>query len=176
MPGIRGSWFILALCLTAAPAGAQTIAAPTHEDYGSIAEVGLGGSIVSLPEASAAQTVPEFGASALGGVYPRDTIGIAGELTAYTHGRAALAGVRLRTGLNTSGTTHWRLFAQMLGGPQWTDGLRQRVLQAGVGADDYLSNGAVVHVQYDYTFAPGDDRGRSTGRFLVGVGMRLGHL
>ena len=60
MPGIRGSWFILTLCLTAAPAGAQTIAAPTHEDYGSIAEVGLGGSIVSLPEASAAQTVPEF--------------------------------------------------------------------------------------------------------------------
>jgi hypothetical protein len=78
--------------------------------------------------------------------------------------------------LNTSGTTHWRLFAQMLGGPQWTDGLRQRVLQAGVGADDYLPNRAVVHVQYDYTFAPGDDRGRSTGRFLVGIGMRLGHL
>ena len=36
------------------------------------------------------------------------------------HGQAALAGLKVRTRLIKSGTTNWRLFGQMLGGPQWS--------------------------------------------------------
>jgi len=87
-----------------------------------------------------------------------------------------LAGLKLRTRLINGGTTHFRLFGQVLTGPRWTDitAARRRVLQPGVGAEDYLKNGLTLHVQYNYTFAPGEDRSLATGRFLVGLALPLG--
>ena len=148
------------------------------------------------------RTFPDFGIAVLGTIYPSEIVGIAGEFAAFenpwvaygtncppagghvpatcpvsqiNHGHAALLGVKVRTRLIKSGTTNWRLFGQMLGGRQWTDvRSRRRVLQPGVGADDYLRNGLTLHVQYDYTFAPDDRRDLSTGRFLVGVALPVG--
>jgi hypothetical protein len=148
------------------------------------------------------RTVPDFCVVLMGTVYPAEIVGVAAEFAAFTnpwssygtscqlvggrapstcsvrqinHGRAALVGLKLRTRLMRSGTTHWRLFGQVLGGPQWTDvAPRRNVLQPGVGADDYLRNGITLHVQYDYTFAPDDTRDLSTGRFLVGLAQPIG--
>lgn len=148
------------------------------------------------------RTVPDFGIAVVGTIYPSEMVGVAGEFAAFenpwvaygtncppagghvsetcpvsqiNHGRAALVGLKLRTRLIRSGTTNWRLFGQLLGGPQWTDvRVRRRVLQPGVGADDYLRHGMTLHVQYDYTFAPDDRRDLSTGRFLVGVALPVG--
>jgi hypothetical protein len=148
------------------------------------------------------RTIPDFGVALLGTIYPSEIVGIAGEFAVFenawvangtncgpaggqvpptcpvsqiNHGRAALAGLKVRTRLIKSGATNWRLFGQVLSGPQWTDvTARRRVLQPGVGADDYLRNGITLHVQYDYTFAPGETRDMSTGRFLVGVALPIG--
>lgn len=148
------------------------------------------------------RTFPDFGAAISAALYPSDIVGIAGELSVAgnawwsygtacepvgegrpgtcpvrqsNHIRSAVAGLRVRTPHRTSGATHWRLFAQLLGGPQWTSiGPRRRVLQPGVGADDYVRNGIAVHVQYDYCFSPDDRRDLSTGRYLVGIAIPLG--
>ena len=148
------------------------------------------------------RTFPDFGAAISAALYPSEIVGIAGELNiagnawwSYgtdcepvgggrpatcpvrqsNHIRSALAGIRLRTRLQTSSATHYRFFAQLLGGPQWTSiGPRRRVLQPGVGADDYLRNGIAVHVQYDYCFSPDERRDLSTGRYLMGIAIPLG--
>jgi len=166
---------ILTLC-AAAPVAAQTVTIYRHD---SIAEVGLGGFMQSAVDGPQPPS-PEFGGAMLASIYPTEIVGIAGELAAFDDsqtggGRAALAGVKLRTSLISSGRTHWRLFGQVLGGPQWTGGAtRHRVLQPAVGAEDYLKNGLTLHVEYAYTFAPSSARDLSTGRFLVGVAMPLG--
>jgi hypothetical protein len=72
-------------------------------------------------------------------------------------------------------STHWRLFGLVLAGPQWSDvGPLHQVVQIGVGADDYLRNGFVLHVEYDYRFVPSDTRDLSTGRYLIALGIPLG--
>lgn len=171
------SLFILTLCL-ATPAHAQMTV--TVDRHLSIADVGAAGLIQGPREddrRGSAATDIGLGVAALGALYPTEIVGVAGEFAAFTgslhHGRTALAGVKLRTPLITSGTTHFRLFGQLLTGGRWTDvtAARRRVLQPGVGAEDYLRNGVTLHVQYDYTFAPGEERDLATGRFLVGFAV-----
>jgi len=174
------SLFIVTLCL-ATPVHAQMTV--TVDRHLSIAEVGAAGFIQGPREddrGGSSTTDAEGGIATLGALYPTEIVGVAGEFAAFAspahHGRTALAGVKLRTPLITSGTTHFRLFGQMLTGPRWTDvtAARRRVLQPGVGAEDYLRNGVTLHVQYDYTFAPGEEREVATGRFLVGFAVPLG--
>lgn len=176
------SLFIVTLCL-ATPARAQLTPAVTVDQHRSIAEVGAAGLIQGPRGVNPPRTSADLGIALLGTLYPAEIVGIAGEFDAFerpwaaqmNHGRAALAGLKVRTRLIKSGTTNWRLFGQMLGGPQWSDvRAKRRVLQPGVGADDYLRNGLTLHVQYDYTFAPDDRRVLSTGRFLVGVALPVG--
>ena len=148
------------------------------------------------------RTAPAGGLALSATIYPNDVIGVVGEVSIYAnpwssfgtecppvrglrpptctvavtdHPRAALAGVKVRTGFIKDQSTRWRLFGQALAGPEWSD-VRplHRVLQLGVGADDYLQNGIAVHVEYDYRFAPDARRSLSTGRYLVGVGIPLG--
>ena len=135
-------------------------------------------------------------------IYPSEHVGIVAELSIYAnpwssyetncpvygpgtpqpcvveqtnHVRSALAGLKVRTGVIKAGSSHWRLFGQVLAGPQWTDiGPRRRVLQPGVGGDNYLPNGMTVHVEYDYRVTPDERRDLSTHRFLVGFGLPLG--
>ena len=173
------SLFIVTLCL-ATPAHAQMTV--TVDRHLSIAEVGAAGLIQGPREddrRGSPTTDTGVGIAALGALYPTEIVGVAGEFAAFAsslhHGRTALAGVKLRTPLITGGTTHFRLFGQVLAGPRWTDmTARRRVLQPGVGAEDYLRIGVTVHVQYDYTFAPGEERDLATGRFLVGFAVPVG--
>jgi hypothetical protein len=149
---------------------------------------------------SSPRTFPDFGLTGSLVVYPIDAVGIVGEGSMYANGwlaygrcpfitpstqpcantqdnhvSSALAGVRVRTSLIRSGGSHWRLFGQALGGPQWSDvGPQHRVFQPGVGGDNYLQNGIAVHVEYDYRFAPDDRRDLSTSRFVAGIGIPLG--
>jgi hypothetical protein len=213
--GCRSALLIIAVCLAAAPAAAQTAPIITLDDFQSIAEIGGGVSIqgpadvnlrprceaLGLP-CSSGKTMPDGGLSLMATGYLSEIVGITGELSTYAnlwltrapcpaysvpsaqgcpidvnnHVRAALAGIRIRSRLiSDAGGTHWRLFGELLGGPQWSDvGPRHRVLQPGVGADDYLKNGLVVHVEYAYRFSPDDGRDLSTGRFLVGLVVPVG--
>lgn len=173
---------IVTLCL-ATPARAQPTPAVRVDQHLSIAEVGAAGLIQGPRGVNPSRTSADLGIALLATLYPAEIVGIAGEFAAFerpwaaqvTHGRAALVGLKVRTRLITSGTTNWRLFGQLLGGPQWTDvRAGHHVWQPGVGADDYLRHGMTLHVQYDYTFAPDDKRDLSTGRFLVGVALPLG--
>ena len=121
------------------------------------------------------EEVPDLGVALSAAVYPGEILGIAGEWSTTTHGQAALAGVKLRSPLINEPRSHWRLFGQVLAGPQWDDvGPQQHVIQIGAGADDYLRNGLVLHVEYDYRFAPGGRQDRATGRYLIAVGIPLG--
>jgi len=153
----------------------------TVDRHLSIAEVGAAGLIQGPREDNrrGSPTDTDVGIAALAALYPAEIVGVAGEFAAFAsslhRGRTALVGVKLRTPLITSGTTHFRLFGQVLTGPRWTDlAARRRVLQPGLGAEDYLRNGVTLHVQYDYTFAPGEERDLATGRFLVGFGVPVG--
>jgi hypothetical protein len=148
------------------------------------------------------RSVPDGGLAVSAAIYPNDAIGIVGEVSVYAnpwssygtdcppigglrpptcavrqtdHPRSALVGVKVRTGFIKDRSTRWRLFGQALGGPQWSD-VRSlhRVVQLGVGADDYLQNGVALHVEYDYRFAPDERRNLSTGRYLLGIGIPLG--
>ena len=149
---------------------------------------------------SSPRTFPDFGVAVSLAVYPVDAVGIVGEGSVYANGwlaygrcpfitpnpqpcaisqvnqvSSALAGVRVRTPIIRSGGSHWRLFAQALGGPQWSDvGPQRRLFQPGIGGDNYLRNGIAVHVEYDYRFSPDDRRDLSTGRFVAGIGIPLG--
>src|SRR4029077_15992037 len=156
---------LMVMLALAAPTHAQTRGGVTIDQHKSIAEVGAGVAIQGPGDANqSARTYPAFAVTLTGTVYPADVIGIEGELAAFRNpwgsyaqqinrGRTALVGLKLRTHLIKSGTTNWRLFAEMLGGPQWTDVTsRRHVLQPGVGADDYLRNGVTLHVEYGYTF------------------------
>jgi hypothetical protein len=146
------------------------------------------------------RTFPDFGLVATVAVYPRERIGIVGEVSSYAnawfsyqiacpyragpppcladetnHVRSALAGIKIRSHLIDDPSTHWRLFGVVLAGPQWSDvGPLHHVIQIGVGADDYLRNGLVLHVEYDYRFVPNDARDLSTGRYLIAIGIPLG--
>ena len=148
------------------------------------------------------RSVPDGGIVVSATIYPSDVLGIVGEVSVYAnpwsslgtdcpriggvrpascamsqtdHPRSALAGVKVRTGFINDRSTRWRLFGQALGGPEWSD-VRpiHRVVQLGVGADDYLQNGIALHVEYDYRFAPDERRNLSTGRYLIGIGIPLG--
>ena len=180
------SLFIMVAGLAAAPVGAQTAPVVTVDDFQAIAEVGIGAAIVSAT-GNTSRVDPAFGAAVSAALYPTEVVGIAGELNVFGSGsrsagadrigdgRSALAGVKVRTRLLRSGSTAWRFFGQVLGGPQWTDSAPTRtVLQPGAGADDYLPNGVVVHVEYDYAVVAFGRGGASTGRFLVGLGCQLG--
>jgi hypothetical protein len=144
-------------------------------------------------------TFGDVGAAMFGAWYVNDNVGVAWEASAYGNNwysyggcalgagpgpcpvhqsnavRAALAGVEVRTHLITDPTARWRLTARALAGPEWNDlGPHRRVIQIGAGADDYLRNGLLVHVQYDYRVSRDDRRDLSTGRFMVGVGIPIG--
>jgi hypothetical protein len=150
---------------------------------------------------SSGKTMPDGGLSLLATGYLSEFVGITGELSTYAnmwlalapcryspklpqgcptdqtnHVQAALAGLRIRSPLiHDVGSTRWRIFGELLGGPQWSDlGSRHHVLQPGVGADDYLQNGLIVHVEYAYRFSSDDERDLSTGRFLVGLVVPIG--
>jgi hypothetical protein len=147
----------------------------------SIAEVGAAGFLQGPRDNTPPpRNFVDLGVAALATLYPMEIAGVTGEFTAFEntrmeHGHTALAGLKLRTRLINSGRTNWRLFGQMLGGSKWTGvTARRHVLQPGVGADDYLGNGLTLHVQYDYTFAPGDSYDLPTGRFLIGLALPLG--
>jgi hypothetical protein len=146
-------------------------------------------------------TAPDFAGVLSGALLPTTAVGIVGELSIASspwfgygttcvptsaglpetcavnrtnHPRAALAGVRVRSPLLEAGTTRWRLFGQLLAGPQWSDvGVRGIAWQPGVGADDYLRNGLILHVEYAYRVSPGQRRDLSTGRYLVGIGVPI---
>jgi hypothetical protein len=146
------------------------------------------------------RTFPDGGLAIATTVYPSDTVGIVGELSVYANAwdswggcparsgstppcpvseasqvRSALAGLQLRTRLINSRPRPGRLFAQLLVGPQWSDvGPPQRVIQPGIGFNDYLRNGVAVHFEYDYRFAPGEKRDLSTVRFFLGIAIPLG--
>jgi len=210
----RSALLIFAACLAAVPAAAQTAPIFTIDDFQSVGEIGVGGSIqgpvdvnlrprceaLGLP-CSSGKTMPDFGLSLLATGYLGEHVGITGELSTYAnmwlvlapcaypprlpqgcptdqtnHVFAALAGLRIRSRLiQDVGSTRWRIFGELLGGPQWSDvGPRHHVLQPGVGADDYLPNGLIVHVEYAYRFSPDDGRDLSTGRFLVGLVVPIG--
>jgi hypothetical protein len=156
---------------------------------------------LELPCASG-RTFPDGGLFLSAAVYPGAFVGLVGELSTYAnawldyqtacplaagrpqpqcpvdrtnHVPAALAGVRIRTGLITGPSTRGRLFLQVLAGPQWSDvGPRQRVIQPGVGYDGYLRNGMAVRVEADYRIAPNGARDLSTERFTLGLVVPLG--
>jgi len=214
MRGVRESTFVLVMLCLAGTASAQTSSpVVTLENYQSIAEVTLGGSIQGPADVNArptceqmalpcesGRTFPDFGVVATLTVYPRERIGFVGEVSSYAnawfsyqsvcpyrggpppcvadqanHVRSALAGIKIRSHLIDDPSTHWRLFGQVLGGPQWSDvGPPHHVIQVGVGADEYLRNGFVLHVEYDYRFVPSDTRDLSTGRYLIAIGIPLG--
>ena len=212
--GCRLALLIIAVCLAAVPAAAQTAPLITLDDFQSIAEIGGGVSIqgpadvnlrprcetLGLP-CSSGKTMPDGGLSLLASGYLNEFVGITGELSTYAnmwlalapcaysprlpqgcptdqtnHVHAALAGLRIRSRLiHDVGSTRWRLFGELLAGPEWSDlGPRHHVLQPGIGADDYLQNGLIVHVEYAYRFSPDDGRDLSTGRFLVGLVVPIG--
>jgi len=92
------SLFIVALCLAAAPARAQTAPVLTVDGYRSIAEVTAGVSIqgpadvnqrptcqeLALPCASG-RTVPDGGLALSAVVYPGEIVGVVGELSVYAN-------------------------------------------------------------------------------------------
>lgn len=145
------------------------------------------------------ETFGDIGAAIFGSKYLSDNVGFAWEASVYGNNyfaygdcprgggpgpcpvhetntvRAALGGVEVRTHLIKDPTTRWRLTGRALVGPEWNDvGPHRHVAQIGVGADDYLRSGLIVHVQYDYRFSPDDHRNLSTGRFMVGFGVPVG--
>ena len=213
MRGVRESALAVLLMCLARVAAAQTVPVVTLENYQSIAEVTLGGSIQGPADVNAkptcehmglpcesGRTFPDFGVVATLTVYPGERLGFVGEVSSYAnawfsytttcpyrggpppcvvnetnHVRSALAGVKLRSKLIDAPSTHWRLFGQVLAGPQWSDvGPVHQVIQIGLGADDYLRNGLVLHVEYDYRFVPNDTRDLSTGRYMIAIGIPLG--
>jgi len=214
MRGIRESTLVLVMLCLGGTAVAQTSSpVVTLENYQSIAELTLGGSIQGPADVNArptceqmalpcesGRTFPDFGLAATLTVYSRERIGFVGEVSSYAnawfsyqnvcpnrggpppcvadqanHVRSTLAGIKIRSHLIDDPSTHWRLFGQVLGGPQWSDvGPVHKVVQVGVGADDYLRNGLVLHVEYDYRFVPTDARDLSTGRYLIALGIPLG--
>ncbi len=90
-----------------------------------------------------------------------------------------LGGLRLRTPLvTTPPDPPTRFFVQVLAGPEWSDlAPLHPVVQPGVGAEWLLrDNFGVVHVEYDYRFAPTSGRSLSTHRFLIGLGISIGRL
>jgi hypothetical protein len=156
-----------------------------------------------LPCSSSGDVVPAFGLTLLATGYFNEIVGVTGEVSAYVsqwesygpcpayavpssrgcalnqtnHVQTAMAGLRIRSRLITAdrGTTHWRFFGQLVGGPEWSDlAPLHQVLQPGVGADDYLKNGLIVHVEYAYRFSPDDRRDSSGGRYLVGLVVPIG--
>lgn len=92
------SLFIVALCLAAAPARAQTPPVLTIDGYRSIAEVAAGVSIqgpadvnqppacqgLALPCASG-RTIPDGGLALSAVVYPGEMVGVVGELSVYAN-------------------------------------------------------------------------------------------
>lgn len=144
-------------------------------------------------------TFPDFGLLLSGTIYPADAVGLVAELSVSdspwfsygtvcpgssvpgcarpmsNHPRAALGGIRLRSRLLEGGSSRFRFFGEALAGPEWSElGPRAEVVQAGVGADDYLRSGLIVHVEYGYRIAPGARRDLSTARYAVGIGVPLG--
>jgi hypothetical protein len=205
MVGRRGSSvLILVFCFAAfaaTRARAQGLVV-TEENYQSIAEV-LGAVSIQAPAGVndrpaceqrglpclGSERTPDFGLVLSTAIYATNSVGLVAEVSSYdnqfmsngskvmqsNHVRAALAGCRLRTPLIRDRANNFRLFAQIVGGPQWTDvGIHGQVLQPGIGVDTYLHEGLVVHLEYDYRFGPGDDRTFTTGRFVVGIAFPIG--
>jgi len=98
----ESSLFALALCLVAAPVGAQTASVVTVDEFRSTADVTAGISIQSPADVNqrpachdlslpclTPQTFTGFGLALSAGVYPSDVVGIVSELSAYPNHWAA---------------------------------------------------------------------------------------
>lgn len=148
------------------------------------------------------RTFPDFGLILSGARFVNDGVAVVGELGVYANQwtsygspcprvgaripstcptpqtndvRSALAGLQVRTRLLTDRWSRTRLFAQALAGPQWSDiGPPRRAVQAGAGFEEYGQNGVAVRFEYDYRFAPDEQRDLSTFRFFIGVGIPIG--
>lgn len=109
--GRESSLLFLVVCLTAAPARAQTAPILTADDFRSIVEVIAGVSIegpadvnqrpacqaLALP-CLTGRTFPDGGLAIGTTVYPSDTIGIAGELSVYANEWSSWGGCPARSG------------------------------------------------------------------------------
>jgi hypothetical protein len=214
--------FMLVPGLAAMPsaAPAQTPPVVTIDDGGrSIADVIAAVSIQGPPDVNqqpvcaqlalpclSGRTVPDGGLALSVAIFPKDLIGIVGEVSVYynewfthasnggcpliggtpqgcyasqtNHVRASLGGIRVRSGVLHDRASRVRLFGQALVGPQWSDvGRLQHVFQPGAGIDTYLSRGPVVHFEYDYRFVPDkSQRNLSTSRFMIGIGIPIGAI
>jgi hypothetical protein len=195
---------ILGYCVTASSALAQQAPVLTKDDFRSPAEISVGVTMqtpadvnqppyclkLNLPCLSG-RTFPDFGVEATAVGYISDRLGIVGEASAYrnlwfsnccdvavtNHVRTAQAGLRVRSALQDTGRDRWRYFGQILAGSEWSSvNPRGPAIQPGVGADVYLQNGVILHVQYDYCWVPGGVRDLSTGRLLIGMTFRIGSL
>jgi len=112
MLGVReSSLFVLALCVAAAPARAQTRPILTVDDYRSIVEVTAGVSIEGPADVNQRPTCQQLGLPCLTGrtfpdgglaiattIYPSDTVGIVGELSVYANAWDSWGGCPARSG------------------------------------------------------------------------------
>jgi hypothetical protein len=147
------------------------------------------------------RSVPDPGLVMTLTVLPTDRIGVVGEFGIYEslwwsngtdcsyagclvaeHDRlpSLLGGLRFRTRLPKMRSTDppTRVFVQMLAGPEWSDlAPLHPVVQPGIGMESLVwNNTGVLHIEYDYRFAPAPGRSLSTHRFLIGLGIPIGRL
>jgi hypothetical protein len=107
----ESSLIVLALCLAAAPAHAQTAPVMTLDDYRSSAEVTVGVSIEGPPDVNqrpacqqlglpclTGRTMPDGGLAIGATVYPSEVFGIAGELSVYANAWSSWGGCPPRSG------------------------------------------------------------------------------
>ncbi len=147
------------------------------------------------------QPEPDAGLALTTTVFPTDRIGVVGELgihvyswwsngtgcgypgclaSEHEHLRSLVGGLRLRTRLlkMRSIDEGMRFFVQVLAGPEWSNRAPlHHVVQPGIGLEGpWWDNTAVLHIEYDYRFAPRPGRSLSAHRFLIGVGVPIGRL
>ena len=140
---------------------------------------------LSLPCGSP-RTFPDFGLNAAGGVAVGRGVVLVGEASVYgnawrtasgpegrmtNHVRAVLGGVRFETAWIAAGRTNRvRLFAQLLGGPEWSSVIsRHMAVQPGGGIDVAAEGRVIVRAQVDYRRAPHVVRDLSTIRATLSV-------
>jgi hypothetical protein len=202
---------VSALAVAAGPAQAQTLPTITIDRYLAVADLAVAVSLQAPADVNqrpaceqlglpclTPRTFPGFGLVLSAGVYIKEIVGLAGEVSAYgndwaayqtncdrshsicaltetDHVRAALVGLKLRTPLIDGGRSRGRVFAQALAGPQWSQTVaREQVVQPGVGYDGYFQNGIGFRIEVDYRIAPGGSRDLSTDRVSVGIAVPIG--
>ena len=150
------------------------------------------------------KTVPDAGIVLQGAVRATDNVALVAEASSYdnewvpvgsnrstaNHVNAALAGIRLSTGVRVlafgqratmralsyrprADTTRYRAFVQLLAGPEASTVVPTRTaLQPGIGVDGKLGWApGWIRVSYDYRYTRGGPRNLSGGRVLCGLVM-----